>query len=70
MSMDYIRGYYKVPAKRGGRVEYFGGNALKRGTITGARGHRILIRLDGDDFPTVFHPTWKIRYLSAEEANA
>lgn len=70
MSMDYIRSYYKVPAKRGGRVEYFGSNPAHFGTITGAAGHRILIRLDGDDCPTVFHPTWKIRYLGAEGANA
>ncbi|ATE84623.1 hypothetical protein phi2LM21_p06 [Sinorhizobium phage phi2LM21] len=64
MSLSYIRAYYRVPAKRGGRVEYTGDPRInQQGKITGARGARLLIRLDGETRPSVFHPTWEIRYL-------
>lgn len=64
MSLKYIRAHYRVPAKRGGRVEYTGDRGRYRnGKITGARGGSLLIRLDGEERPSVFHPTWKIRYL-------
>jgi len=66
MSMEYIRNYYRVPAKRGGRIEYTGGEEPRQGVITGSRGARILIRLDGDNYAAVYHPTWEIRYLEAE----
>lgn len=64
MSMDYIRSYYRVPAKRGGRIEYTGSNSKgRRGVITGSRGARLLIRFDDDGRTYVFHPTWEIKYL-------
>ena len=63
MSMEYIRTYYRVPAKRGGRVIYTGSAGARQGTITGSRGARILIRLDGEPNAMVFHPTWQIEYL-------
>jgi len=63
MSLQYIRDTYSVPAKRGGRVEYMGNRTKIQGTITGARGPLIRIRLDGDTHSVVFHPTWKLRYL-------
>lgn len=64
MSMESIRRNYGVPAKRGGRVEYTGGNSGPRlGTITSADGARLRIRLDGDDQALIYHPTWKLRYL-------
>jgi hypothetical protein len=66
--MQYIRDAYGVPAKRGGRVEYTGNGSKKQGTITGARGGHVLIRLDGDKFSTGFHPTWKLKYLDARAA--
>lgn len=63
MSLDYIRSYYSVPARRGGRVEYLGGGKPQLGTITGARGGHIKIRLDGHKHANPYHPTWALRYL-------
>lgn len=63
MSMDYVRSYYRKPAKRGGRVEYTGGKEPRLGTIVSARGGRINVRLDGDAFALPHHPTWEMRYL-------
>jgi hypothetical protein len=65
MSIEYIRNTYSVPATRGGRVEYTGGEVARLGTITGTRSGRLLIRLDGDKRSLNFHPTWKLRYLDA-----
>lgn len=71
MSMEWIRRNYGVPAKRGGRVEYTPceGSPDKPGrfgTITGARGAHIRVRLDGERHASPFHPTWQIRYLDKE----
>ena len=67
MSLEYIRSYYRVPAKRFARVEYTGGPGPPRqGKITGARGARLLIRFDDDGKTYVFHPTWEITYLLEE----
>ena len=65
MSMDYIRQAYGVPAKEGGRVKYTGDGKAgpQLGTITGARGCYLLIRLDGEDRSEPYHPTWKLEYL-------
>ena len=65
MSMQYIREAYGVPAKRGARVAYSGstGNPLL-GTITGSKGARLLIRLDGHKQSAIFHPTWEMSYLT------
>lgn len=52
MSMQYVRSYYGVPAKRGGRVTYLG----RPGRITSAD-HRLRVRLDGDTFSSIIHPT-------------
>lgn len=57
--MDYIRTYYKVPAKRGGKVLYKG----MHGVITSARGGYLRIRLDGEKRIGSYHPTWEITYL-------
>lgn len=63
-NMQYIRDTYGVPAQRGMRVEYAGGETPRRGTITGTGGCGILIRLDGDKHSLPFHPTWRLRYLA------
>lgn len=63
MSLDWIRSTYGVPAKHGGRVEYTGGPEPRRGTITGAGGSHLNIRLDGDATARPYHPTWELRYL-------
>ena len=70
MSLEYIRRTYGVPAKRGGRVRYTGSEHAKGpqdGTITGTRGGRLRIRLDGDSYSLPFHPTWKLEYLTESE---
>ncbi|MBY5689378.1 hypothetical protein HFO41_11140 [Rhizobium leguminosarum] len=66
MSIDWVRRNYGVPAKVGGRVEYTGGKMPEQGTIVGARGGHLRIRLDGMEYthPLPFHPTWEIRYLN------
>ncbi len=62
--VDYIRRYYGVNAKRGGRVRYTGGQKGERfGTIKSARGGYLRIVLDGDKHAGNFHPTWKLEYL-------
>ncbi len=66
MSMEYIRDTYRVPAKRGGRVEYSGDRGGPRlGTITGTQSAHLLIKLDGEPEPSPYHPTWELRYLDA-----
>lgn len=65
MSIAWIRKQYGVPAKRGGRVEYTGGDEPVLGTICGASGSYLTIRLDGAKHPLPFHPTWELRYLES-----
>lgn len=63
MSLEYIRNYYGVPAKKGGRVNAYG----KPGTITGARHAHLLIKLDGEQQSArPYHPTDGIEYLEQE----
>lgn len=64
-ALEWIRKTYSVPAKRGGRVEYRGGGDGVLGTITGARGGHLLVRLDGWRMSLRYHPTWEMRYLPA-----
>lgn len=66
MSLAYIRKAYSVPAKRGGRIRYTGGAVPKLGTITGAIGHYLDVRLDGSVYATPFHPKWEIEYLPTD----
>lgn len=68
MSMDYIRDTYKVPAKRGGRVEYTYPVPPRMGTIISSRGAKLRIRLDGDKHTGLYHPTWQLCYLQAPTA--
>lgn len=71
MSMKYIRDRYGVPAKRGARVRYSGGDMPVEGTITSAApGAHLRIRLDGDKGVCYFHPTWKLEYLPTESETA
>lgn len=69
MSMKYIRDTYGVPAKRGGRVEFTGSALPIMGTITGSKGARLRIRLDGATVSLNYHPTWELKYLDSAEAN-
>jgi hypothetical protein len=64
VSADYVREYYKVPAKRGGRVLYEG----RPGTIVGFSRQYLRIRLDGETRIGSYHPTWHIDYVQAESS--
>lgn len=68
MSLDYIRKAYGVPAKRGGRVCYTGEGREEFGTIIGASGAHLKVRLDGIKHGLPFHPTWEIAYLPEPNA--
>ena len=63
MSMEQIRKYRGVPAKRGMRVFFTGRGHDEPGRIKSARGGYLMIELDGDGFACSYHPTWKLRYL-------
>lgn len=63
-ALKYIREHYDVPAEIGGAVVYNCPNiGPRRGTITGARGAYLLIRLDGDKHSGAYHPTWALTYV-------
>lgn len=67
MSMQYIRDYYGVPAKRGGRVRYTpcegSTDRPHLRTIVSARGQYLRVQLDGDSQIGIYHPRWQIEYL-------
>lgn len=67
---DYIRRYYRVPAKRGARVRYTGAREAKLGTVLSATGPYVRIRLDGEKRAHVYHPTWELEYLLGPETPA
>lgn len=69
MSMAWVRNYYRVPAKRGGRVAYAGGGQVQLGTIRGARGGHLRIQLDGASRAMPFHPTWQLSYITGKDAS-
>lgn len=60
MTMAYVRRYYGVPAKRGGRIRFDYDGRL--GTITKATAH-IWVRFDGAKWSEQLHPTWMVTYL-------
>jgi len=57
--MQYIRDYYKVPAKRGVFV-IFNGEKMK---ITGSRGPYLVLRHCKTNTKYTVHPTWEMEYL-------
>lgn len=64
MSLSYIRSTYNIPAKRGARVRFTGNSdRAVTGTITGASGHLLRIRLDGEQKSRSYHPTWRLIIL-------
>jgi len=50
MSFDYIRRYYNVPAKRGGRVAWDTSSGTREGTITRATNY-VYVRFDDAKHP-------------------
>lgn len=71
MSIPYVRKYYGVPAKRGGRVRYMGEVAMGtggpiEGRITSATAH-LHVRPDEPEKWSrliILHPTWEVDYLN------
>jgi len=59
MTAAYVRNYYRVPAKRGGKITFEG----KPGTIVGFRDQYLRARLDGEKEILTLHPTWEVEYL-------
>jgi len=64
--LAYIRGRYRVPARRGGRIEFaWPKGTIRTGTIVGASagtGYLLVDFGDGEP-PDILHPTWEITYL-------
>ena len=58
--MEYIRKYYNVPAKRGGRIIY---GASNYGTIVGSKNAYLKIRMNGETQIKSYHPTYLLTYL-------
>jgi hypothetical protein len=65
-SLDYVRRYYGVPARRGMRVVADG----KPGVITCGAGAHIRIRLDGEKRSHPWHPTWHMDYGDGRDYSA
>lgn len=68
--LEYIRETYQVPAYRGGRVCYTGGDAPLYGTITSGSGPYIRVRFDDRKLTVRLHPTWQVQYLAATQSSA
>ncbi len=51
-SLEYIRNYYKVPARVGKHVEYKG----KRGVVTGGVNAYVEVRLEEEKNARPYHP--------------
>lgn len=64
--MEYIRNTYGVPAKRGRRIRYTGGDEPRLGTITGSRNAYLRVMFDGEEFSDLLHPTCEVEYLVDE----
>lgn len=62
MSAQYVRTYYKVPAKRGMQITVDGQTA----TIVGFAGARLRIRITGKPGVYVAHPSWRVTYPKPE----
>lgn len=59
MTLEYIRKYYGVPAKRGQQVHYKATGSSRidwQGRIVGASGGRLRVRFDGHKRTYVVHP--------------
>jgi len=66
--MEYIRKYYGVPAKRGGRIKWIDRYGTKWFlTIKSAKNGKLRClpddRIDGCKTRLILHPTWSVTYL-------
>ncbi|MEQ5045248.1 hypothetical protein ABN117_19065 [Providencia manganoxydans] len=60
---DYINETYGLNIKKGDRVRYAFGNDSKEGTIVGVHAASLKIKMDGDKYADIYHPTWELEYL-------
>lgn len=60
MTAEYVRNYYKVPAKRGMGVTVDG----RPGVIVSFPGQYIGVRFVGDKHTSRCHPTWEVVYIN------
>ncbi|NKR52957.1 hypothetical protein GS481_02060 [Rhodococcus hoagii] len=69
MSMQYIRNYYRVPAKRGARIVYREFGPRKEGVIVGSCDQYLRVRFDDNPglIETV-HPTSGVTYVDGSAA--
>lgn len=63
MSLEYIRRYYDVPAKRGVRVQFNGYGCPLQGVIVGSSDTSLQVRWDNGTKVVCLHPTWMVEYL-------
>jgi hypothetical protein len=63
VGLPYIRMRFKVPARRGGRVELQG----RFGVITAASGEYLLVKFDGEQSAVIVHPV-EPNYVESGEA--
>lgn len=56
--LAHIRNHYQVPAHPGVRVTA----DRQPGHIVGADNARLLVLIDGEPEPSVWHPTWRMTY--------
>lgn len=65
--LEMIRKTRGVNCRRLGRVKYTGGVEPAYGTITGAEGGYVMIRMDGERNSHPHHPTWELEYLDERD---
>jgi hypothetical protein len=61
MSLEYIRNYYCVPAKRGMKVTFFN----ESGIIVRSLGAYLKIRLDGERDSKPYRPMYELEYVGS-----
>lgn len=59
IALEYIRGYYQVPAFKGRKVKYKG----TEGKIKGGKGPYLVLEFADKTMNGQYHPTWEIEYL-------
>ena len=63
MSVGYLREFYGVPARIGGRVRFlYQGRTAQIQSCT----HHLNVRFEDNGQEAALHPTWEVQYLDAE----
>ena len=68
---EYINRAYRLSMGRGTRVRYTPDGVASKasgrlGTVTGAEGAYLRIRMDGDSFSLLYHPKWELEVITDE----